>query len=136
MRSAVRRGHRVATAVAWVTLVGFLTWAVLALALSPILPERFATGGAAAFAVVALGAGVVVRPWRRAYAVLTILVTGVLAAFFSLTASNERDWAPDVARAPWATFDGDRVTLHEVRNFDYVTEADYTERWELSLIHI
>ncbi|MBK7977599.1 MAG: DUF4105 domain-containing protein [Deltaproteobacteria bacterium] len=130
MRSAVRRGHRVATAVAWVTLVGFLTWAVLALALSPILPERFATGGAAAFAVVALGAGVVVRPWRRAYAVLTILVTGVLAAFFSLTASNERDWAPDVARAPWATFDGDRVTLHEVRNFDYVTEADYTERWE------
>lgn len=130
MRSAAHGGHRLATALAWVTLVGFLSWAALALALSPILPERFATAGAASFAVVALGAVALVRPWRRAYAVLTVFGTAVLAAFLSLTPSNERDWAPDVARAPWAAIDGDQVTLHEVRNFDYVTETQYTALWE------
>lgn len=126
----VRHGHRLATAVAWVLLVGLLGWGALALALSPILPERFATSGAAAFGIVALGVVAAVRPWQRAYAVLAILVAGVLAGFFSLAPRDDRDWAPDVARAPWAAIDGDKVTLHEVRNFDYVTENQFTERWE------
>jgi hypothetical protein len=30
---------------------------------------------------------------------------------------------------PFATFDGDLVTIHNIRNFDYRTETDYTPRY-------
>ena len=31
-----------------------------------------------------------------------------------------------IAVLPYATFEGDRVTLHNIRNFDYRSETDYT----------
>lgn len=127
---AIGRGHRAAAALAWLFLAGFVGWAVLALALSPLLPGRFATAGAALFAVAAGAVVALLRPWWRAFAALAVAVTVVLAAYFSLSPRNDRDWAPDVARAPWASIDGDQVTLHEVRSFDYRTETDYAERWE------
>jgi hypothetical protein len=44
--------------------------------------------------------------------------------------TNEADWADDVAQMTRGTVDGDRVTLHKVRNFDWRGAADYTQRWE------
>src|SRR5262249_20731181 len=49
---------------------------------------------------------------------------------FRIPASNDRDWQPDVAMVPYATINGDLVTIHNVRNFDYRTETDYTPHWE------
>jgi hypothetical protein len=43
-----------------------------------------------------------------------------------LRPSNNRDWQPDVAVLAFADIDGDRVTVHHIRNFDYRTETDYT----------
>ena len=40
--------------------------------------------------------------------------------------SNDREWQPEVAVLPYATFDGDLVTVHNIRNFDYRTETDFT----------
>jgi hypothetical protein len=44
--------------------------------------------------------------------------------------SNDRDWVDDVARMTAGEVDGNRVTLHNVRNFDWRTNTDYTQRWE------
>jgi len=44
--------------------------------------------------------------------------------------SNNRDWADDVARMTTGVVEADRVTLHNVRNFDWHTRTEYTQRWE------
>lgn len=35
-----------------------------------------------------------------------------------------------MAHAPYATVNGDIITIHNVRNFDYRTETDFDARWE------
>jgi len=85
---------------------------------------------AAIFAIVAIAMFVRVRPWRRALGRYVLLFGAVLIWWLSLAPSNDRDWIPDVARPATAVFDGDMVTIRNLRNFDYRTEDDYTERWE------
>jgi len=54
----------------------------------------------------------------------------LLGWWSTLRPSNDRKWQPDVARPPTAEIEGDRLTIHKVRNFDYRSETDFTERWE------
>ena len=45
---------------------------------------------------------------------------------FSLEPSNDREWQSDAAVLASATIEGDMVTVHNMRNFDYRSEFDYT----------
>ena len=47
-----------------------------------------------------------------------------------LLPSNDRAWADDVAKMTTGVVQGDRVVLHNVRNFDWRSDTDYTQRWE------
>ena len=71
------------------------------------------------------------RPWRKPvlWTYLTVFALG-LGWFFSLPAKQDRAWAPEVAKQLHYERDGNTITLHNVRNFDWHTETDYTERWE------
>jgi hypothetical protein len=60
----------------------------------------------------------------------------VMGWWFSLKPVNDRNWQPDVARLPWAEVAGDRATIHDIRNCDYVTETDYTPRWETKTVQL
>jgi hypothetical protein len=55
---------------------------------------------------------------------------GLLIWWRSLLPSNDRSWADDVAQMTTGTVQGNRVTLHNVRDFVWRTAADYTQRWE------
>ncbi len=44
---------------------------------------------------------------------------------FKLAPSNHRDWEPSLAVLPKAEFDGDRVTVRNIRRFTYLGEHDY-----------
>jgi hypothetical protein len=50
--------------------------------------------------------------------------------------SNDREWADDVARMTTGVVDADRVTLCNVRHFDWRTRSDYTRRWEIRVYHL
>jgi Domain of unknown function (DUF4105) len=63
------------------------------------------------------------RPWK-------LVVTGsgfvvVVAWWFTLQPSNNRDWLPDVAILPYAEITGNQIAIHNIRNCDYRTETDY-----------
>ena len=68
--------------------------------------------------------------WRRRI-LGTHLVMFVLTLTWwgTLSPSNDREWKPDVAKLSHATIDGDHVTIHNIRNFDYRSETDYTPAW-------
>lgn len=60
----------------------------------------------------------------------------VLGWWLTLSPTNEADWQPDVAKLAWAEIEGDVVTLHNVRNFDYRSASDYTPRWETRTVRL
>ncbi|NJD36336.1 MAG: DUF4105 domain-containing protein [Betaproteobacteria bacterium] len=81
---------------------------------------------AAMLAVTALG----FRRWRwRALAAYLVLFAALVAWWLGIEPSNDRDWQPDVARLAYATVEGDMVTVHNIRNFAYRSETDYTPAW-------
>jgi hypothetical protein len=112
-------------AVGWLVLVGMVGWSTLAIYYSnlpPIIREICSVGFVAA-AVVVLAR---VRPWRRTAAVLLAGFGLVLSWWLAIPARNDRNWQPDVAVLPYATLDGDLVTVHSIRNFNYRSETDVT----------
>jgi hypothetical protein len=52
----------------------------------------------------------------------------VLGWWLTLQPSNERDWQPDLAVLSYADIDGNKVTVHNIRNCDYRTETDFDVR--------
>jgi hypothetical protein len=121
-------------AVSGLALIGLASvaigaWGVGALMISGSLDQRLRYALAAAFAVAALATLVALfsRRWRwRALAVYLVLFAVVLVWWQRIEPSNRRDWQTDVARLPRATIEGDAVTVHNIRNFDYRSETDYT----------
>jgi hypothetical protein len=59
-----------------------------------------------------------------------LALTVLLLWWRSITPSNDRAWADDVARMLSARIDGNHVTLHNVRNFNWRSDDDYDVRWE------
>jgi hypothetical protein len=110
-------------------LVGMAGWGVLALYYFDHESLALRTGIAAVFALASLMAlvGFALPRWRwRAFTVYLALFAVVLLSWRAIAPSNDRDWQPDVAVLPYATIDGERITVHNIRNFDYRTETDFT----------
>ena len=113
----------------WLVVLGLVVWAAAALAIDlPVPALRLPV--AIAFGVAILAAIIFVRGVGRKLLACVVGFAAVLAWWLTIAPANDRAWQADVAHTPWAEIDGDRVTIHEVRNFEYRTETDYTPRWE------
>lgn len=105
-------------------------WSAGAIYYSPLPDEMMRAVLAGAF-VVATALALILRRNRRLTLMRFLIAFAILVLlFFQIPASNDRDWQPEVARTPHATFNGDMMTIHNVRNFDYRTETDFDARWE------
>jgi hypothetical protein len=112
------------------TLAGMTLWAVGALYYSPMLPEKWRVLAAASYAVITVLAFLFLRRRGRTAIVAVVAFAVLVGWFFRVPASNDRDWQTEVAQLPYATSNGDMITIHNIRNFDYRTETDFTPRWE------
>jgi hypothetical protein len=113
-----------------IVIAGTTLWGAGLLYYSPLLPGSWRAAAAVGFVLLTVLAFMFLpRRGRTAIGSLALFAL-LVAAFFRIPASNNRDWQPEVAVTPYATFNGDLVTIHGVRNFDYRTETDFTPRWE------
>jgi hypothetical protein len=107
-----------------------ISWASLALWFDGPSSRPLAGLLAGGFLAAVVGVVAVVRPLGRGLVFVAVLWLLVLGWWLSIPPGNDRDWQPDVARLPRATFQGDIVIVHNVRDFDYASETEFTERWE------
>jgi len=115
-----------------VVMVALTAWGALAIYYSNLPGEGLRIILAAVFALF----GVAMLVWyllsakrfRPCFAFLAVFL--LLVAWWStIPASQDRDWAPEYTKLAYATINGDLVTFHNIRNFDYRTETDFTSRY-------
>lgn len=67
------------------------------------------------------------KRWLR-YGVGFLLLAGILW-WLVLTPSNDRDWAEDQAILPYADIQGNLITIHNIRNFEYKNTHEYIKNY-------
>jgi len=126
VRSFLTRSVRWLGALVVLAITG---WGALALAVVGPGGDKGRLVLAAAYGLSGLAALVALlvhRGMRFALPAFAVALVAIGVWWSSIKPSNERDWQPEVARLAYATIDGDLVTVHNIRNFDYRTETDFT----------
>jgi len=110
-------------------VLGITGWGALALAVVGPGGDKGRLVLAAVYGLAGLAA-VVALLFRRgmpfALPAFAVALVAIGAWWSGIKPSNERDWQPEVAKLAYATINGDMVTVHNIRNFDYRTETDFT----------
>ena len=123
----------------WLRRIGFAlvvfiallltSWSAAAIYFDSPFPALRAPA-AIAYLIVVLGAMLFLRRRHLGVVVAFVAFALVTSWWFTLKPLQHRDWQPDDAETAWADIQGDDVTIHNVRNCDYVTTKDYTCHWE------
>jgi Domain of unknown function (DUF4105) len=111
-----------------VFLLAATTWGVLAIHYSDLEGEGLRTTMAAGFAIAGLAALVALVSSRWRWRMLTgfVPVFAIVVIYWTnIEPSNDRAWQPDVTVLPYATFDGELVTVYNIRNSEYRSETDF-----------
>lgn len=107
-------------------------WACLALWYQLPVPSALKIAAAVLWAGFGLAAIALLWRGRAARALLSYAVgfAMLMSWWGTILPSQNREWADDVARQLIAHVDGSVVTMQNVRNFDWRSDTDYTQRWE------
>jgi hypothetical protein len=105
-------------------------WAAGALYFDLPAPTAIRDAVAIAWMPGVIAAWFLVRSRFRARVVAGFVFLGIIGWWLTISPRQDRDWKPEVAVLADAVIDGERVTIHNVRNFDYRTETDFTPRYD------
>jgi hypothetical protein len=111
-------------------------WGALILCFSPVLPNPWNTLLATMLGIVSMLLLFQTRVRTLMWGAFVLLITATITLWHSIMPSNTREWMPDVALAPSASFAGDTVTVYNVRNFEYRSESDFIPRYDTRLIDL
>jgi len=114
----------------FVVALAALGWCALVLVYTAPGPPLLGKALGVLAAVAGLAGFRVLGSFPRGLALTAAIFLAVLVWYLSLQPPQQAEWQPDVAELPRAELDGDRLTIHNVRNFDYRSETDFTPRWE------
>jgi hypothetical protein len=111
-----------------IALAGLAVWSTMAVYYSNLPTGWLRTAAAVIFVVGSVAVFVWVRPWWLARLVFLATSALVIAWFLFTPPSNNRDWQPDLSILAYADIEGNKVTVHNVRNCDYRSEMDFDVR--------
>lgn len=109
-------------------LSGLWLWCTLAILFSG-LPETLAFIACGIFAAGVPLAFIFLPNRKRTTYGVFILCIFVLTGWSQVEPSHDRDWVPSVGKLPYATIEGNQFRIHNIRNFDYRTEKDFSVRY-------
>lgn len=106
-------------------------WIVMALKFHPPFGAASVAAqvGAGLLALIAV-ASLYKSEWRGGLYAFLAVFAGALAWWSQIKPDPNRVWAPELARVFSYQIDGDTLLVDNVRNFDWRSESDFTERWE------
>jgi hypothetical protein len=116
-------------AILWLIVAALTMWAAAALYFDLSFGTWNLLGVFLYIAIVVVAITLLPGGWFKRLACLASFAV-VLLWWVMIEPSDDRFWQDDVAKTAWAEIDGNRVTVHNVRNFDYRTEHSYAPRWE------
>ena len=129
-------GRRVAGAllrvlVSALVIAPLTAWSALALWFRLPAPEVLRAAAAIVFAILGLAtiAALFTRRSLIGLVVFAVAFGGLLVWWSTIKPPLDGDWAPDVARQTTGSVKGDILTLSDVRDFDWRTDTDFTEKW-------
>jgi hypothetical protein len=122
MKSIVRY-----TGIAGISLIVTLmtAWATLAIYYSDLPGLYLRSGLAGLFALATISAFLFLPKRCRTLVGFAVVFAVIVSWWLMIPASNTRNWEREVARAPYATMNGNLITIHDIRNFHYRTEKDF-----------
>jgi Domain of unknown function (DUF4105) len=130
------RGLRIfGLTIMWLILAVLTLWAVAALYVDfRIEALRIPLTVIYVVAIAAILFKVKPRLWAAALCFAGFCI--VLTWWLSLKPSNDGNWLPDAERTAWAEINGDQVTIHNLRNCDYVTKTEYSNCWSDRTVYL
>lgn len=114
----------------FLVLAGCWAWGSMALYFTAPGPQWMRTVLAVLF-VILLPASFLLS--RRFYRGVFLCAGGfaiLLVWWQTLEPTNDKDWAADVAQISHGTIEGETLTMHNVRNFDYIDQRTPIPKWE------
>jgi hypothetical protein len=76
------------------------------------------------------------QPVWQPFIALLVIFSLFLVWWFRQKPSHNRDWHPSMAKLPRAVIEDDSITIENIRNFDYRSLDDFTERYETRTYHL
>jgi hypothetical protein len=109
-----------------VVALAFVAWASLALTI-----DGAGRGVAAGYVLASLALLVFMRPRCRGRLACAGLSALVLVWWLSIEPRNDRTWLADVSELPTMHVEGERLTVSNLRDFEYRSETDFAPSWEV-----
>jgi hypothetical protein len=112
-------------------LLGAGLWGALALYYRLPQEENLRIAAGALFGLAGLLAAIAILRGRwLSLMIFGLGLTLLVSWWITILPSNDRNWAPVVARQPALAIVNDQLIVRNLRNFTWRSETDFTPRWE------
>ncbi len=105
-------------------------WGIIALFLNAPGPDWLKSLLTIFFATLLPGAFIVSRSFLKGFFFCLAAFIALLIWWNTLQPTNNKEWAPDVAQISHSEILGDKLIMHNVRDFRYIDEITFQERWQ------
>lgn len=105
-------------------------WGILAIYFSGPEAEWLKVSVASAFALLLPTLFLLVRSFKIGFLCCLLVFGGLIFWWQGLQPTGDKDWASDVSRISHGEVQGNRLIMHNVRNFRYLDDGTTDEKWE------